>query len=66
MRKIVSREIVDDIITTVSSSKGVTTFWLEKLHFDDGSCKVIAREEITFGQSGHKNIFMMSVMGKKH
>jgi hypothetical protein len=66
MRKIVSREIVDDVVTSVSSPKGVTTFWLEKVHYDDGSSKVITREEITFAQNGHKNIFMMSVIAKRH
>jgi hypothetical protein len=66
MRKIVSREIVDDVVTSVTSSKGTTSYWLEKIVYSDGTSETIVREEVTFGYRPVRGQFRVLDLGKKH
>lgn len=66
MKKVVNRRIVDDVITTVSSPKGVTAFWIEKIDFSDGTSEVLTREETTFGYHSVRGRFMLLDCGKRH
>lgn len=66
MKKVINRRIVDDVVTTICSPKGVTTFWIEKLDYADGTSEVLTREEVTFGSHSVKGRFMLLDCGKRH
>jgi hypothetical protein len=66
MKKVVNRQIIDDVFTTVSSPKGVTTYWTEKLNYEDGTSDVLSRKETTFGFHSIKGHFMLLDCGKRH
>jgi hypothetical protein len=66
MRKIVSREIVDDVVTSVTSKTGVMSYWLEKVVFSDGTSETVVREEVTFGYRPIRGQFRVLDLGKRH
>ena len=64
MKIIVKSEIVDGVITTVESRKGITSFWIEKIFYEDGSYEYVTRNKTTFNYHSSKSTLVMLEMGK--
>jgi hypothetical protein len=66
VKNIIKTEVLDNVTTTIASPKGVTTTWLQKVFYEDGSSEIVVREQATFGYASHKGVYLLVNGGRRH